>query len=149
MGLSAVANADDGLRSRMSLKGIRRLRVVVQELHDAPSDLSADRLKDLIERRLKENGIEIDESGFAPFLSLRIETGRLEVGTYIYRTDLALDRYVFLVGDPYFGDMPADTWSLGSFGTVRTGRRIREVVNVALDRFLQAYLSVNPPRNNR
>lgn len=157
---TATGWGDDSQATRGTLRGLPGVKVLVNNL---PPDLeraglSSSQLQTDAELRLRGAGIRLlmlDEwlgTPGQPLLSIRAigfspaTTTGGHLG-YIAFTRVSLIQHVRLVRDPAIRTSPAETWS--SDGRLEivdpwTVRLIRESVADQVDRFINAYLSVNP-----
>jgi hypothetical protein len=154
---SSLANlgwCDDGPFSRATLKGITAVSVVIRNLGPKlPGGLAREQLQAEVESKLRIAGITVltfDQPG--PYLGVEvtIDASNDIAGAqtfYFYDMNIELHQSVLLDrNNAIRADAP--TWSLGAIGVSADGpratRAIRDFIRDAVDRFLDAYLSVNP-----
>jgi len=121
---------------RNSLKGLRELKVIVEEIEPQAEGwrVSAKRLQALLEREVQKAGIAVAAPDVAllgnPFLYLNINL--LEVvgsqGIYAANVSLALRQYVFLERAPNIGAY-GDTWRRSTL-IVTPLERLEEIEHV-------------------
>jgi hypothetical protein len=144
--------AADSNAERESLKGLRGVAVVVLAAPEAEQGgLSQATLQTDVELKLRQAGIRVltsterPSAPGAPILVVTLGTTRSPAGFYAYAVTVGLAQHVYLARDPTMGAW-ATTWTTGSVGYTGQARMdtIRSVVRDYVDRFLNAYLAVNP-----
>lgn len=154
---SVVMAQTDSKSSRQTLKDLAGVFVLVDKLQpDAELDgLSSSQIQADVESRLKATGIKVltmEEMLKAPGMpTLFVDANTLKrQDSYTYSVEVVLQQNVRLDRDPTELFI-APTWKIGAVGSVgatnikQIGNGIRDEV----DRFIAAYLSVNPkdPQN--
>jgi len=150
-----VAIGDD-MYSRASLKGLKKLSVVVQIEKPVSEDfrkagLSEDRVRTGIELKLREEAkIDVvyvqDLSSDTPILHVEIDGSKKTEKTFSFLIEVELWQKSFLKRDPKL-QVIAGTWSTGVFGTASASNvatDMMKLINGMTDAFTKAYLSVNP-----
>jgi hypothetical protein len=149
---TAVASNDDKT-SRQSLKGIKEFYVLVEPLHQEVEQkgLTESLIRTEVELKLRQAGIRIvplDEgrkiSG-RPYLYVNTNVYRDTSGLWNFNIDLGVWQAVRLDRDTSI-QLDAPTWSVSAIGLVGADKvgGIRNQINDYTDRFINAYLSVNP-----
>jgi hypothetical protein len=148
---SLMAQSDDET-SRKSLKGLTGVAVVVEDLQpDAEkSGLSGDQIQTDVELRLRLAGIKVltQEQMLAspgtPFLEVNLNTLTRQE-TYSYSLEVRLHQGVSLERNPRIS-LPAVTWEAGAVGFAELTKsdQIRNHIKDYVDKFINAWLSVNP-----
>jgi hypothetical protein len=139
--------ASDAELNRRTLKGIKSISVLVENLSDAAiSDgLSVSQIQTDVELRLRLAGIRVDPTT-EPYLYVRANLLKTDlVGLYAYSSEVEFNQPVRVVATDGF--TVGTTWSVGTVGAIRSpnmSKRIRESVGDFVDEFINAYLSVNP-----
>jgi hypothetical protein len=150
-----IAIGDDKY-SRASLKGLKKLSVVVQIEKSVSEDLrkaglSEDRVRTGIELKLREEAkIDVvyvqDLSSDTPILHVEIDGSKKTEKTFSFLIEVELWQKSFLKRDPKL-QVIAGTWSTGVFGTASASNvatDMMKLINGMTDAFTKAYLSVNP-----
>jgi hypothetical protein len=142
----ASATAAANAYQTQSLKGIKRLEVLVENLDDAPNSLSKDQILTDVELRLRKAGISVlpASADSNPYLYIRIGTDQVSPGLFADRIDVSLIQATQFSRNSQLGVYFAPTWDTGSSGTVSSGRQIRDALGDLMDKFLNAYLEANP-----
>jgi hypothetical protein len=129
------------------LKGLKGLGVVVETLSDAGHEagITEDRLRTITELRLRTAGLVVD-SDSSPYLYVRYNLLDCEAGlcTYSYETSLNEPVTIERNGEVIVG---ANVWETGGVATVgknKLARGVEDTLNQGIDKFLNAWLSVNP-----
>ena len=136
------------MTARPSLTGITAFRVVVEQLGPKVKTTAGLRREDLqahVESRLAHAGVAVSGDA-AALLYLNVAVACNGI-TCAYNVALEVQQKVRLEQRPEAGTLLAATWSTGTTGI--TGRRaqgIRERVREQVDRFVEAYRTVNPAR---
>jgi len=139
--------ADDDTTSRQSLKGIKSIAVVIGPLDsdELTEGLTVDQLQTDVELRLRKAGVSVVTSG--PTVVLLVDTNFLKnanTGLYAYYCEV---KVLQLVTAPNATSLVAPTWSksiLIMVGSANLSSSVRGRVGDLVDKFLNAYLSVNP-----
>lgn len=139
--------ADDTPEERITLKGIKAVKVVVRDLHpDAEADgLTAGQLRGDVQARLRKAGVPTSPSATAS-LNVTVNTSGRENGWYYFVIEVSLTQPVALVRDRK-SIILAATWRMGNFGDVAAQDLVRfvpETVAGHVDRFIRAYREQNP-----
>ena len=120
------------------------MNVVIEDLDDErPSDLTRDDLKTETELKLRQSGIAVENNPFLPYVYVQVGTLKLSNGLYAYTVNVKFKQLAKLYRDPNV-IIFTTTWSVNFFGTSTNGTHLYEVVSHSMDKFLNAYLSVNP-----
>ncbi len=144
----------DSEAERATLKGLSEVLVLVEEMKpDAErGGLTRSQLQRDVEPRLRQAGIrvltqeEALRTAGTPTFYIRVTTSKSDAGIYAFSVDVRLQQNVYLDREPtifYFG---APTWETNTVGTVGADnlRTVMDIVRNSVDRFVNAYLSVNP-----
>jgi hypothetical protein len=152
----AMAQGDNEF-TRKSLKGLTGVEVAVTPLDsDAIKDgLSEAQIQTDVELRLRMAGVKVltsEEMLKAPGMpTLRVFVNTIKrEELYSYSAEVYLEQNVRLARDP--ADLfIAQTWNCGAVGRVGSHNlnQIRDIIKDEVDKFINAYLSVNPkdPQN--
>ena len=154
-GPHGFAFAYDIEATRSTLRGLQGVHVVVKEL-DPPEmeqdGLHKDQLQAYVELRLTLAGIKVlteeeyRETPGAPVLLVRV-LGCTHSRLMIYGVSVSLELYQKAVLERELAiSALASTWSVHQVNLVgrKRVRQIRDSVKDCLDRFINAYMSVNP-----
>ena len=133
--------------NKESLKGLDGVGVIVESFHEKAiiSGFNKDIFQTDIELKLRLAGIKVlDETAGSPYLYLNVNASLAKQrGQYFpYSFILELNQYVYLSRDLDIGTT-ASTWNTGALGNGDLSF-IREGVKDHVDKFINAYLSVNP-----
>ena len=151
---STVFAIGDDQYSRPSLKGIRKLAVVVQIQKPVSDDftrigLTEERIRTGIKLKLQEAKIDViyveDLPSDTPVLHVEVNGSRRNDKTFSFLIEVELWQKSFLKRDPQIEVMAA-TWSAGVFGLGSASKIADDVmgwINSTMDTFVKAYLSVN------
>ncbi len=144
----------DSDAERATLKGLGEVYVLVEELKpDAERDgLSRSQLQTDAEGRLRRAGIrllkqeETLNTPGTPTLYIRVTTSKSDGGMYAFSIEVRFQQSVFLDREPTIFHFSAPTWETSTVGTVGADnlRTVMDIVRNAVDRFVNAYGSVNP-----
>lgn len=154
IGWVGVGRADDNKTTRQSLIGLPGVNVLVEQIgSEAEKDgLTVDQIRTDVELRVRKAGIrvfndeELSQIPGAPFLYVNVSVIKTEDRRYICSTAVKLLQHVTLLRDNSIS-LYGTTWDVGGFGLVAVNhmpRFIRDGVADEVDRFINAYLSVNP-----
>ncbi len=145
--LPVPSSAGDSPHDRYSLKGLKAVHVVVEDLRpDAEMDgLAKSQLQRDVESRLWQAGIKVDPES-PESLYVKLNTYKHESGLYSFSMELQLHQPVRLYRDPKILQPFASTWSVGDTGIVGTSdiRNLRNHLADYVDYFINAYLEENP-----
>ena len=152
---STVLAIGDDQYSRPSLKGLRKLAVVVQIGKPVSDDfekvgLTEERIRTSIELKLREAKIDVvyRENLFSDTPILHVEVnGSIKDGkTFSFLLEVELWQKSFLKRDPKI-EVVAATWSMGAFGSGLASHIAKDMIgliNEMMDAFTKAYSSENP-----
>jgi hypothetical protein len=137
----------DDKQSRNTLKGVKGLEVLIERLetNEKAIGLSEEDLQTDVELKLRQTGILIGKQNVASgqpvlYVSLVSLEGPLPV-SYFIKLELCQDVTLSRNGADY---SVVPTWSVGTIGRANSSRNIRDILKDLIDKFLNAYLSVNP-----
>ena len=139
--------AADSKYARETLRGINSVSVLVEDLDadEVRDGLTKDQIQTDVELRLRKAGINVVPQG-SP--TLYIDANLLkDTNLYIYDCSVALEQFVTVETNGVSTIAP--TWSgatTGRVGSSNMPRAIRNTVGDLVDKSLNAYLSVNPPK---
>jgi hypothetical protein len=139
------ALATDESAGRQTLKGIKVIAVHVDALRpEVESDgLTQAQIKTDVEQRLRASGIQIND-GASATLIVNVNAVLVEQGTpfYAVSAQIDLEQDVIVRGL----DATAYTWSIGGIAAVGRANlpMVRDFVRGKVDKFIDAYFSVNP-----
>lgn len=150
--LGAPVIAGDSKYDRETLRGVRRFFVVVEGL-DADAGrlgLIREQLQTDVELRLRRAGVNVIDRGGENFSYLYVQP------TVLLRTDFAICAYNISMEfvQPANVGMPGvstqvTTWSVDRLVLIsssKASQMLRTTLADLVDEFLNAYLSVNPPK---
>lgn len=144
----------DDKNSRSSLKGLKKLSVVVQIEKPALDDfrkvgLTEDRIRTGVALKLQEAKIDVidteDASADTPILHVELNGSNRTSKTFSFLIEIELWQKTILKRDPKV-EVIAGTWSTGVFGSgppLTIGNDMMGLINNTMDTFVKAYLSVN------
>jgi hypothetical protein len=152
---TSICSALDDEFSRRTLKGLEGIYVLIEELDPALKErgLTKDQIQTDVELKLRMAGIrilsekELLTSPGLPSLYIAINAVKLDM-IFAFDIYVGLDQYIKLTRNPLIISLAA-TWSttgIGSVGETRVRENIREKVKDLVDKFINAYLSVNPKK---
>jgi hypothetical protein len=151
---STVLAIGDDKHSRPSLKGLKKLIVVVQIEKPVSDDfkkvgLTEERIRTGIELKLQEAKIDVvyteNVPSDTPILHVEVNGSRRNGKTFSFLIEVELWQKSFLKRDLQIEVMAA-TWSAGVFGLGSASKIADDVmgwINSTMDTFVKAYLSVN------
>jgi hypothetical protein len=151
---STVLAIGDDKHSRPSLKGLKKLIVVVQIEKPVSDDfkkvgLTEERIRTGIELKLQEAKIDVvyteNVPSDTPILHVEVSGSKKDGKTFSFLIEVELWQKSFLKRDPKIEVMAA-TWSAGVFGLGSASKIADDVmgwINSTMDTFVKAYLSVN------
>ena len=152
--LSSFVMAYDSKVSRQSFRGLKGVYVFVENLEPQieKDGLTQNSIKRDVEMMLRKAKIKtlskgewFDMTG-SPYLYVNPNVLKLtETKEYIYSISIALKQNVYPVREP-IEILGAATWSVGGIiGITPNLDKIRASVKELANKFIQTYLSVNPP----
>jgi hypothetical protein len=136
-----------------TLRGLKGVYVGIEDLNKevVKDGLTADSIRTEVELKLHLAGIPVlskeawaKEPGL-PYLDVSVNAGKPEQGGYIYNIIVALRQEVILVRSPHISAQ-AETWFVAGIGITPDLKDIRDVTKEEIDKFINAYLSVNPEK---
>jgi hypothetical protein len=151
---STVLAIGDDKYSRPSLKGLKKLTVVVQIEKPVSDDfkkvgLTEERIRTGIELKLQEAKIDVvyieNLPSDIPILHVEVNGSIKEGKTFLFLIEVELWQKGFLKRDPKIEVMAA-TWSAGVFGlgsALNIANDMMGWINGTMDAFVKAYSSVN------
>lgn len=152
---STVLAIGDDQNSRPSLKGLRKLAVVVQIGKPVSDDfektgLTEERIRTSIELKLREARIDVvyreNVASDTPILHVEVNGSIKDGKTCSFLLEVELWQKSVLKRDPKI-EVIAATWSIGAFGSGLASRIAKDMtglINDMMDTFAKAYLSENP-----
>jgi hypothetical protein len=148
LALTATARvaATDESDERQTLKGLKIIAVQVDALRpDVERDgLTQAQIKADVEQRLRQSGIQVND-GASAILVVNVNAVLAgQEGTPFYAVSVQFDLQQDVVVRGL--DATASTWSIGGIAAVgRTNLpMVRDFVRSKVDKFIEAYFSVNP-----
>jgi hypothetical protein len=151
--ICGMAYAIDNEISRQTLKGLKGVYVLVEPPLESvkKEGLTTDVIRTDVELKLRLAGIPVlsreeclKEPGH-PCLYVDPHIMKSNLGTYIYNTDLEVTQLILLERSHDIRTTAA-TWSIWTLGTTPNLRTIRHDIKDQVDKFINAYLSVNPKK---
>jgi hypothetical protein len=151
----APATASDSDIDRASLKGLKGVFVLVEDMNPAEEQagLKAADIKADVEQKLRAAGIPLltqAEDNTAPgmptlYVSVSVASSTT-TGLWPFSIDVNLEQQATLKRSPDTFVPTAVTWHVGSIGAVDKSdiRSLLDRVNQEISRFINAYLKVNP-----
>ena len=152
-----VAFGVDQPVSRKTLRGLPGVGVLVERIHPEAEQAGITRrqVQTEVEQRLREQGIrvlaqpEVLRAFGRPSLAVNIQITSAEnvpKELYVVHITVALKQHVLLERNTAMPAVEAATWEVAILGMVGRDafQRVREDVANLVDRFIQAYRSVNP-----
>ena len=147
--LSFAEDWDD----RVSLRGLQGVRIVVEDVDPqiVKDGLAKDQLYTDVELKLLMAGIKVLTEAEArmekgrPWLYVNAAIMKTDSESYIYTIFIEFNQDVRLVRDPDVA-VSTGTWKVVHTGMAHKISHIRERVKMHVDEFVDAYLSVNPIR---
>ncbi len=155
MSASTVSAIGDDKNSRPSLRGLKKLAVVVQIEKPVSDDfkkvgLPEERIRTGIELKLREAKIDVvyteNLPSDTPIFHVEVSGSKRNGKTFSFLIEVELWQKSFLKRDPKIEVMAA-TWSAGVFGigsASNIGTDIMGWINATMDTFVKAHLSENP-----
>jgi len=154
VGTSAVLGIGDDKYSRPSLKGLKKLSVVIQIENPVSEDLrkaglTEDRIRAGVELKLREVNIDVvyiqELSSDIPILHVEVNGSRKSDKIFSFLIEVELWQRSFLKRDPKL-EVISGTWSTGVFGSGSSSGIASDMmglINRMMDTFIKAYSSVN------
>ena len=152
---STVLAIGDDQNSRPSLKGLRKLAVVVQIGKPVSDDfekvgLTEERIRTSIELKLREAKMDViykeNMPPDTPILHVEVNGSIKDGKTFSFLLEVELWQKTVLKRDPKI-EMVAATWSIGAFGSGLASHIEKDMmglINDMMDAFAKAYSSENP-----
>jgi hypothetical protein len=149
---SPTVRAQDSESTRATLKGITAVYVVVEELRDSAKvlGLTKDAIRTDVELKLRLAGIRVVETTEewakltgSPFLYVNVNV--LDGSARVANVEVELDQDALLARNGEFAS-GVTTWSAGGVLVNPDVQYIRDRIKDAVDKFLNAWLSVNPKK---
>ena len=139
------ALAADESVERQTLKGIKTVAVQVEALRpEVESDgLTQAQIKTDVEQRLREAGIQVNDAATATLI-VNVNAVLVGQGAPVYAVSAQVDFEQDVVVRGL--DATACTWSIGGMAAVGRANlpMVRDFVRSKVDKFIDAYFSVNP-----
>ncbi len=151
---SVVFAIGDDRNSRSSLRGLKKISVIVQIEKPALDDfkkvgLTEDRIRTGIGLKLQEAKIDVvhteDPGTEIPILHVELNGSNRNGKIFSFLIEIELWQRTLLKRDPKL-EVITDTWSTGIFGSApasTAGNDMMGLINTMMDTFVKAYLSVN------
>jgi hypothetical protein len=147
---TAIARADDDIYSRVSLRGLESIQVVVEELQPEveQNGLTAIAVRTDVELKLRQAGIRVLDTTAAIWLHVSVSVLTSKDGIWPFMIQVELSQPVALARDPSILMASIYTWSVSGFGKVGrlNVRSLRDDVRDQVDKFINAYLAANPKK---
>jgi hypothetical protein len=152
--ISTVLAIGDDMYSRPSLKGLKKLMVVVQIEKPVSDDfkkvgLTEERIRTGIGLKLQEAKIDVvypeNLPSDTPILHVEVNGSKKDGKTFSFLIEVELWQKSFLKRDSKI-EVLAATWSAGVFGLGSSSNIANDImgwINSTMDTFVKAYLSVN------
>ncbi|HYA91649.1 MAG TPA: hypothetical protein VEK32_09135 [Thermodesulfobacteriota bacterium] len=152
--IPAVFAIGDDQYSRPSLKGLKKLSVVIQIEKPISEDLrkaglTEDRIRAGVELKLREANIDVvyiqELSSDIPILHVEVDGSRKNDKIFSFLIEVELWQRGFLKRDPKV-EVISGTWSTGVFGSGLSSGIASDMmglINSMMDTFIKAYSSVN------
>jgi hypothetical protein len=143
--------ASDDSNSRASLRGVKAFHVLVENITDAPPEVTRDDFQTDVELRCRQAGIRLEDApGTYLYVAITLQelkyaNGQSE-GAYAFSVAVEFNQPVLLLRDPTIRVI-APTWFKHSTGVVelRDLRTfLRRSVSDKVENFLNAFLEQNP-----
>jgi hypothetical protein len=140
-----TVRALDADGTRATLKGVTTVMVAIENLaKEYPPGLTQDQLRTDVELKLRQSGITVAaESSEALYVQVSSFKVTNTSGTYVYYIAVEFQQLVTLKRRPAVFAF-VSTWDTHYFGIDDSAAGIRNMVADLINRFLNAYLSVNP-----
>jgi hypothetical protein len=150
--LAPIAHAIDSEDTRSSLRGLKGVEVII-DLSPRPeveqNGLTASAIRTDVELKLRQAGIPVlATEGGNPWLGVIINVLPSSGTIWPYVITVELRQSAFLLRDSSILALGTVTWSVGSFGGVgkQDLRSVRDDAKDQVDKFINAYLAVNPKK---
>lgn len=153
LNLASNVSAQDDADTRPTLRGFQGVHVVVEELSPQIEEngLTTKQLEMDTKLKLQTAGIKVlSKEEFLrtvgkPYLyvNAHISILKTQITRYIFYIRVELNQEVSLVKSPTTV-VPAVTWSTGGWGIDFSLENIRDIVKNQVEKFVNAYLAVNP-----
>jgi len=152
---STASAIGDDTYSRPSLKGLKKLVIVVQIGNPASDDLkraglTEERIRTGIELKLREAKIDVayveNLLSDIPIFHVEVNGSKKDSKTFSFLIEVELWQKSFLKRDPNI-EMMAATWSTGVFGLGSASSIASDImgwISGTMDAFVKAYVSANP-----
>ena len=153
--ISTVLAIGDDKHSRPSLKGLKKLMVVVQIEKPVSDDfkkvgLTEERIRTGIELKLQEAKMDVvyreSLSSDVPILHVEVNGSKKDGKVFSFLLEAELWQKSLLKRDPKI-EVTAATWSMGVFGSGLASHIANDMmglINEMMDTFTKAYFSANP-----
>jgi hypothetical protein len=153
-----IARALDTEVSRSSLRGLKGVAVVIEELptESEQNGLTVSAIRTDVELKLRQAGIVVApllDPATAGDAALMVDVGILpdsnvNVPIWSFSIQVSLGQNAALLRDPSIFLPLATTWGVSGFGSVgkQNLRSVRDFVKDLVDKFINAYLTVNPKK---
>ena len=150
--VAPIGHADDDEDSRRSLTDLKGVEVFIGPIppEAEQNGLTKSAIQTDVELKLRQAGITVlNAKPGQPWLSVSVSVLIRSTGqTWPYTITLELRQSAVLTRNPAILSRDAVTWSLGALGDV--GRlkvsNLREDIKNMTDKFINAYLAVNPKK---
>lgn len=146
-GRAVVARANDNEYSRQSLKGLNGVAVIVEDLNpeEESAGLTEASIQTDVKLKLRLAGIQVVDEALSHFLYVNVNVVTGSTDYWPYNIDVEFLQDVRLVRDVSI-IVAAETWSVGMAGGISKANvhKIRDYIKDQVDKFINAYLSVNP-----
>ena len=143
----SLALAYDSELTRPALRGLKSFHVEIIGDPDPELEklgLTHQQIKTDVELKLRLAGIGVIEEFDFPVLDITINFINVKARQcYVYSIELSVSQVVFLQRDRSISSV-AKTWSIGGLGAGTKIKSIRNGIKDYTDKFINAYLSVNP-----
>jgi hypothetical protein len=151
LSLAPIARAGDTENERRTLKGLKGMEVFIVAIPPAAEQngLTKSAIQTDVELKLRQAAITVlDLKPGQPWLSVEVEMGIRTESPWTYSISVELHQSVILTRDPSIFFSDATTWSAGSFGSVPKAQvgTLRDDIKDIVDKFVNAYLAVNPKK---
>jgi hypothetical protein len=153
LNLASSGFAQDDADTRPTLRGFSGVYVVVEPLSPQieKEGLTTDQLQKETEAKIRTAGVKVlskEEFLKTPgkpylYVNTSISILRTQITRYIFYIRLEFNQEVSLMKAP--GTIvPAATWSTGGWGIDFSLENIRDILKNQVDKFIDAYLAMNP-----
>lgn len=147
-----IAHAIDSQDTRSSLRGLKGVEVII-DLSPRPeaeqNGLTTSAIRTDVELKLRQAGIPVlATEGGNPWLGVIVNVVPSSGTIWPYAITVELRQNAFLLRDSSILALGTVTWSVGAISGV--GKQdlssVRDVVKDQVDKFINAYLAVNPKK---